>query len=48
MWPFLRVYGWLLAFVAVAVVLLFSLVDPAPPRELEWATGSIENLALPV
>lgn len=45
MWPFLRVYGWRLAFVAVAVVWLFSLVDPTPSREPELATGSIENLA---
>jgi ABC-type amino acid transport substrate-binding protein len=40
MWPLLRVYGWLLAGVVVALVLLFVLVDPTPPRELEFATGS--------
>jgi uncharacterized protein len=40
MWPFLRVYGWMVAVVAVAVVLLFLLVDPTPPRAIELATGS--------
>ncbi|MCL4181083.1 MAG: ABC transporter substrate-binding protein [Verrucomicrobia bacterium] len=40
MWPFLRVYGWMMAVVVLAVALLFLLVDPTPPREIEVATGS--------
>jgi hypothetical protein len=40
MWQYLRRYGWILAVAGVVVALLFMLVDPTPPRELELATGS--------
>jgi hypothetical protein len=40
---FLKVYGPILAFIAVGFVVAYQFVDPAPPRSLTLATGSPEG-----
>lgn len=40
---FLKVYGPILAFIAVGFVVAYQFVDPAPPRTLTMATGSPEG-----
>ena len=43
MWMFLRVYGWMVAFLALAVALLFLLVDPTPPRTNRFRSSGANN-----
>jgi TRAP-type uncharacterized transport system substrate-binding protein len=40
---FLKVYGPILAFIAVGFVVAYQFVDPAPPRGMTMATGSPEG-----
>lgn len=40
---FLKVYGPILALIAVGFVVAYQFVDPAPPRDLTLATGSPEG-----
>ena len=40
---FLKVYGPILALIAVGFVVAYQFVDPAPPRTLTLATGSPEG-----
>ena len=40
---FLKVYGPILALIAIGFVVAYQFVDPAPPRSLVLATGSPEG-----